>query len=54
MGHVRSMADPKQAMPDITRGGRHQEPHPFLALLHDVADREGACRKNQFWKSDVA
>ena len=35
-------------------GGRHQEPHPFLALLHDATGREGTCRKNRSRKSDVA
>ena len=35
-------------------GGRHQEPHPFLALLHDAAGREGTCRKNRPRQSDVA
>ncbi len=34
--------------------GRHQEPHSFLALLHDAADGEGPCRKNRSRKSDVA
>ena len=28
-------------------GGRHQEPHPFLSLLHDTVDREGTGRKNR-------
>ena len=35
-------------------GGRHQEPHPFLKILHDAADGEGTCRKNRSRKSDVA
>ena len=35
-------------------GGRHQEPYPFLALLHDAADGEGPCRKNRPRQSDVA
>ena len=35
-------------------GGRHQEPHPFLSLLHDTVDREGTGRKNRSRKSDVA
>ena len=35
-------------------GGRHQEPRPFLALLHDAAGGEGACRKNRSRQTDVA
>ena len=34
-------------------GGRHQEPDPFLKILHDADDGEGTCRKNRSRKSDV-
>ena len=38
----------------VKGGGRHQEPDPFLKILHDAADEEGASRKNRSRKSDVA
>ena len=33
---------------------RHQEPHPFLKILHDAADVEGHDRKNRSGQSEIA